>query len=60
MIYPPLFSPTVSSLIDFLTIHDGGNDFGLSDLPDVIMQEVAVEYSHVGNLIDLDRTQRCS
>ena len=42
---------------NLFTIHDGGYDVSLGDLLDVIVQEVAVEHCHVGNLAELDRTQ---
>ena len=41
----------------FFTINDGGNEIGLSDLLNVVVQEIAVEDCHVGYLADLDRTQ---
>ena len=41
----------------FFTINDGGNEISLSDLLNVVVQEIAVEDCHVGYLADLDRTQ---
>ena len=57
MTYSPLFSPTFSSFIDFLAINDSGDDISLCDLLDVVVQEVAVEHRHVGNLAELDGSQ---
>ena len=41
--------------IYFFTVDDGGNNVGLGYLLDVIVQEVAVEDRHIGNLAELDR-----
>ena len=40
--------------INFLAIYDGGNDVSLCDLLDVVVQEIAIEYRHVGKLAELD------
>ena len=41
----------MSGLVDLLTVHDGGDEAGLGDFLDVVMQEVAVIHGHVGDLI---------
>ena len=43
--------------VNLFSVNDGGYDVSLCYLLDVVVEEVAVEYCHVGNLIDLDRTQ---
>ena len=40
----------------FFTVNDGGYNISLSYLFNIIMQEVAVEHRHVGNLAELDGT----
>ena len=41
--------------IHLFAIDDGGNDIGLCHLLDVVVQEVAVEHRHIGDLAELDR-----
>ena len=47
----------VLSLVGLFTVHDGGDELGLGDLLNVVMQEVAVIHGHVGNLAELNGAQ---
>ena len=44
-------------LTNLLTVNDGGDKIGLCHPLDIIMQEIAVKYRHVGNLAKLDGAQ---
>ena len=47
----------MSGLVDLFTVYDGGDEFGLGDFLDVVVQEVAVIHGHVGDLAELDGAQ---
>ena len=44
-------------LTNLLTVNDGGDKIGLCHLLNIIVQEIAVKYRHVGNLAKLDGAQ---